>query len=251
MANFEKTFELEWQIYGNSKRIYGKTEQQWKEYIFSQFGKVLTEEWFKGKRVLDAGCGHGTFTKIFAEMGAEAVGIDLSDKICRIASEKVKHLPNARIIQHDLLDNPARLGQFDFVFSTGVIHHTGNTRMAFKNLAKAVKKGGYLGIWVYPKGSWLWENTNKFVRFFTTKLPKKMLYYLCYIPVPLMYFIPAYSGSNPSRNTWKECVQHVFDWLAPKYQSHHSYGELKSWFEEEGFYDIHPAPLATGAIGKK
>ena len=251
MRNFEKTFELEWKLYGNSERIYGHTEQMAKEYLFKQFGHGLTEEWFKGKRILDAGCGHGNLVKIFADMGAETVGVDLNEEVCKISKEKVKHLPNAKIVHHDLLDSLSALGEFDFVFSSGVIHHTPNARKAFKNLAKATKKGGYLGVWVYPKGSWLWENSNKFVRFFTTKLPKKMLYYLCYIPVPMMYFVPVYSRTHPSRNTWKECAQCAYDWLAPKYQSHHTYEELKSWYGEEGFHDIKPAPIATGAVGRK
>ena len=63
---------------------------------------ILAEEsWFKGKRILDAGCRHGTFTKIFAEMGAsEVIGVDISEKIVKIAYNKIKHLQNAKVLEN-------------------------------------------------------------------------------------------------------------------------------------------------------
>lgn len=249
MENNEKTFEIEWEIYAKEEKIYGRTEREQKDYLLN-FG--FEESWFKGKRILDAGCGHGTFTKIFAEMGAsEVIGVDISEKIVKIAYNKIKHLQNAKVLKYDLTNNLNSLGKFDLVFSVGVIHHTGNTKLAFMNLTRVVKNGGYMTIWVYPKKGLIWENGFKFIRLFTTKIPKNLLYHLCYVLIPVLYFVPAYTQTHPNKNTWKECTHCIYDWLAPKYQSHHSFEELKQWFVESGFINIKRALIDTGATGKK
>jgi len=39
----------------------------------------------RGKRILDVGCGPGRDAKFFADRGLKTVGIDLSEKLLRIA----------------------------------------------------------------------------------------------------------------------------------------------------------------------
>ncbi len=245
----QKAFELQWEKFGKSNKIYGRTKEQQKQYFFNEFSAPeVMPEYFKDKLVVEGGCGHGTFIEIMAELGAEAIGLDLGMGV-EIAYKRCEHLPTAHIIQTNIMNPPIKKGCFDYVFSTGVIHHTPDTMGAFHSLAGLVKSGGYYAIWVYPKESWVWEITCKSIRYITTRLPPGFLYYLCYIPVPLLSVIPAYSGTNLKQNSWRECVQCVYDWFSPKYQSHHTYNEIIEWFEKEQFESIKKMPLPVGVTG--
>lgn len=53
----------------------------------------------KNSKVLDVGCGPGTFTKYLLERGFDVEGVDLSSKMLRIAKEK---LPRAKFTQMDM-----------------------------------------------------------------------------------------------------------------------------------------------------
>lgn len=166
----KKAFELQWKKFGTSNKIYGRTKEQQKQYFFNEFSaSEIIPEYFKDKLVVEGGCGHGTFIEFLAELGAEVIGLDLGMGV-EIAYKRCKHLPTAHIIQTNIMNPPLKRGHFDYVYSTGVIHHTPDTRTAFRSLARLVKPGGYYAIWVYPKESWAWEVTSWSVRYITTSV---------------------------------------------------------------------------------
>jgi trans-aconitate methyltransferase len=70
-------------------------------------------------RVLDVGCGAGTWTEIFARRYKTAVGIEQSSLMVEAARERVARLPNVEILQgdvrHDLPEGP-----FDIIFLGGL-----------------------------------------------------------------------------------------------------------------------------------
>ncbi len=77
------------------------------------------------------------------------------------------------------------------------------------------------------------------MRSFTSQLPAGVLQFISYALVPLFYLVPAYNKRvNLSNMSWSECALSVHDWLAPKYQWHHSAEEVISWFEEVDYKDI-------------
>jgi ubiquinone/menaquinone biosynthesis C-methylase UbiE len=164
------------------------------------------------------------------------VGLELGAGVFRAAKRLQDR--NVLLVQGDILDIPFQPESFDYVYCNGVIHHTRDVRGAFAKLAAIVKKGGGLDIWLYPKKSWLWENGMGFARAITTRLPPVVLKPLCYLAYPLLYFVPAWSGTSPKTHTVRQCAQVIYDWLSPKYQSHHTFEEVKQWYEQEGFERI-------------
>ena len=106
--------------------------------------------------VLDAGCGTGDATIFIAEQlrgtGARVVALDISTASLDIARARaaVRSLDGITFVQSQIEDIAALgLGQFDFVFSSGVLHHLPSPGEGLAALAGAVKPGGGLAIMVY------------------------------------------------------------------------------------------------------
>ena len=166
-------------------------------------------------------------------------------------------LPDVAIVQADLLDLPLADAAFDLVFSIGVLHHTPDPRRAFGQIAGEVKPGGRLAVWLYRKNTPPQEWLNTGLRALTTRLPARVLEPLCaglgvLGSVPLLNRTLNKVANFSSHPDWTLRVCDNFDWYAPRYQSHHTVDELKSWFAEEGFDDLtelappSPAGSTTG-----
>src|SRR5213594_1843914 len=67
------SFGFEWQRF---PEMYDEWERQFLEYM-----KPHTAEFFRGKKVLDAGCGNGRFAYYAAKYGAEVWAIDLGPAV--------------------------------------------------------------------------------------------------------------------------------------------------------------------------
>jgi SAM-dependent methyltransferase len=202
--------------------------------------------------VLDAGCGGGRYARLVGSHGAKVIAADLSSAVVK-ASQLCESLPNVAIIQADLLDLPLADGAFDLVYSIGVLHHTPNPRRAFAQIARKVKPGGRLAVWLYRRNTLPQEWLNTALRGVTTRLPSRVLEPLC-VGLGAMGSIPVLNralnkiANFSSHPDWTLRVCDNFDWYAPRYQSHHSLDELKSWFKEEGFgalVDLGPAKNGT------
>jgi SAM-dependent methyltransferase len=206
-----------------------------------------------GRLVLDAGCGGGRYTRLAASHGARVTGVDLSAAVEKAAA-LCAEFPDALIVQADLLDLPLVEASFDLVFSIGVLHHTPDPRRAFAQVARRVKPGGRLAVWLYRRNTQPQEWLNSGLRALTTRLPVRALETMCVglgalggAPILNRTLNKIANFSNHPDWTLRVCDN--FDWYAPRYQSHHSLEELKEWFLEEGFTDLVELPPAkNGAL---
>ena len=104
-----------------------------------------------GKLILDAGCGMGRYLRVAAAGPArQIVGMDLSRAVVA-ARELTADLPGVSLVRADLLRLPFPTEAFDIIYSLGVLDHTPDPRRAFLGLARLLKPGGRLVVWVYER----------------------------------------------------------------------------------------------------
>ena len=116
---------------------------------FLEWLAPVTAEDVRGTVVLDAGCGKGRHLLLAADFGAaQVVGLDLSEAV-EVARQHTDHLPQVDVVQGNLLAPPLGDGTFDLVYSIGVIHHVPEPAKAVVSLARCLKPGGTLHVWVY------------------------------------------------------------------------------------------------------
>ncbi|MGF1644444.1 MAG: class I SAM-dependent methyltransferase [Thiotrichales bacterium] len=113
------------------------------------------------RRFLDLGCGSGLFSLAARRLGALVTSFDYDPRSVACARElHGRHFPGDtgwRIEMGSVLDADylARLGQFDIVYSWGVLHHTGAMYAAFTHLPPVVAPGGQLFIAIYNDQGWI------------------------------------------------------------------------------------------------
>lgn len=243
-------FERQWQSYGELQRIFGKDpEAMAANLVGERISMRIDRAWYQGKRVLDAGCGHGRYLQAFAGMGAEVVGLDIG-RGPEMAGVPLDD-PRIGVVQGSVLAPPFQPESFDLVFSDGVIHHTPDAAGAYQALARLVKPGGALYIWVYPEEGALREAVFGTARAVTTRLPGSGVKIVSFALAPLTAFVRSYSGTSFGRATWAECAQVVHDWLAPPLQSHHTWDEVLAWSKTAGLVDPEELPIPTGITAWK
>jgi 2-polyprenyl-3-methyl-5-hydroxy-6-metoxy-1,4-benzoquinol methylase len=119
---------------------------------------------WRGRRVLEIGCGIGTDAEQFARHGAEYTGIDISQESLYLSRQRFEvyelegefHLGSVTDI--DFLKT---LGEFDLVYSYGVLHHFPGMKDHLRNISALMKPQAELRFMVYAKNSWKYAMIQK------------------------------------------------------------------------------------------
>lgn len=97
-----------------------------------------------GKKVLDVGCGGGILAESMAVAGAQAKGIDLSEKALKVAD--LHNLETGVKVEYEYIsaENLAQkeAGQYDVVTCMEMLEHVPNPLSIIKSCAALVKPGG-------------------------------------------------------------------------------------------------------------
>ncbi len=120
------------------------------------------DKW-KGKKVLEIGCGIGTDTINFARAGAKVFALDLSDESLELAKRRAQvYGLSGKITFYQAnaeeLSSVVPVEPYDLVYSFGVIHHTPHPERVIEQIKYFVKSGSTVKIMVYNRYSWkvLW-----------------------------------------------------------------------------------------------
>lgn len=107
-----------------------------------------------GRDVLEAGCGIATDGSQFAQAGARYTGLDASEDALSLARRRFDLLGLDGVLTlGSITDLPFDDGQFDLVYSHGVIHHVPDTQRAINEFYRVLRPGGTVLIMVYHRKS--------------------------------------------------------------------------------------------------
>ena len=220
----------------------------------------VTPDFFKGKVVLEAGCGKGRHTQLVEGWGArDVIGVDLSAAV-ETAYAATRHLDNAHIVQADIYHLPIARAM-DYAFSVGVLHHLPDPRAGFASLATVVKPGGHVSAWVYgaENNEWITNWVSPLRERLTSRINPSALLHLSKVPAALLYLTTklVYRPLNQiaggslgrhlfyndylmaiSRFGWKEQHTIVFDHLVAPTAHYISRQEFEEWWRDVGAADV-------------
>lgn len=129
-----------------------KSRYELEPYIpeFAEFDR------WKGQAVLEIGVGLGADHQKFAEGGANLHGVDLTPRAITNTHNRFDLLGLKSELQvADAEDLPFDDGEFDMVYSWGVIHHSPETPQAAKEIHRILKPGGQARVMIYHTHSFV------------------------------------------------------------------------------------------------
>lgn len=185
------------------------------------------------KKILEVGCGTaqlsnylaiGTNNKIYAldsAIGSLKLGYQFSQK---------NHINNIEFIEGDLTKEIFQENSFDFIWCNGVLHHTRDPKLGFKQICKSLKSNGYILLGLY----------NRYGRLRT--IFRQIIFK--YISKKIAIFLDPYLrklNKEKKRNKSK-----IDAWINDQYQhpveSVHTFDETLDWFKEYKIEFINSLP---------
>ena len=224
-----ESFGHEWEVFDYDRdRVWGATPAERRSDLWKHLG--VDAEWFAGKRLLDAGCGHGIVANEAAELGAEVVGMDISGSV---EAAQQEFGDRVMFLQGDARRPPLASRSFDAVYCGGVLHHTPSPHATFSALTPLVRRDGLFFVWLYKKVPGSLQRTKDAVRRVVAPLPQ---------PIKAAATVP-FTAQNAIRHrndglSWHERHVIQLDYMTPRWRSTHTPAELEGWFRNAGFVDV-------------
>lgn len=184
---------------------------RWNKHLHGDrpFSRIFPYEEYRGKRVLEVGCGQGTMASNWAREGADVTAVDLNPQ----AVEQTKHRFELLGLDGNIQTADGRVlpfddGSFDYVYSWGVLHHSPDLEQSLSELIRVLKGGGGFGVMLYNRRSlmqwWVIEYVEGFLHY-----EKR---FLTPLQLTSRYTDGAEREGNP--HTWPVTKQEMRDFFA-------------------------------------
>ncbi len=194
--------------------------------------KKLKNLFDNNKKILEVGSGTCQLSSFFA-IGStnEVCAFDATHESLdegRKFAEKNK-IKNIKFVQGNILQNNFKKNYFDLVLTNGVLHHTTDPYLGFKNSIHALKSGGVIVVGLY----------NSYGRFTTLLL---RLIYKIFGKKFAAFLDPVTRNMKVEK---KEKEAWVEDQFNHPLETTYSFSEINKWFIENNINLISTVPGAT------
>lgn len=150
--------------------LFGDLWHRYDDALFEQSVELFAQRfqangfdltWFKQKRCLDAGCGGGRYSIAMARLGATVIGVDISSTGIEDCRRRAHNVPGVTFREASVLDLPFDDASFDFVCSSGVLHHTPDPERGLREITRVLKPGGMVFLLLYGARGVRWPTIMK------------------------------------------------------------------------------------------
>ncbi|HJO77055.1 MAG TPA: class I SAM-dependent methyltransferase [Pelagibacteraceae bacterium] len=162
--NKENEIEFFDKFVNENEEYIGLSEKSYDRLVLELSKSIKTSE--KNLKILDLGCGTGSFTKKLNSLENKIYGCDISPK--SISTAKKLH-PGINFSVQDIENLSFHENYFDIVIYSGVLHHFVDLKKSLKETKRILKENGFLFsfdpninnpfFWLYRrKNSWFYSN---------------------------------------------------------------------------------------------
>ena len=118
--------------------------------------RLVSFDGYRGRRVLEVGCGAGVDLARFAKGGADVTGVDIAGSAIDLASANFEQQGlrgDFRVANGEALPLPD--DSFDLVYAHGVVQYTASPQTLVNECYRVLRPGGQAVFQVYNRISWL------------------------------------------------------------------------------------------------
>ena len=180
-AGSPERFGYEWAKYNELRPDYETQFRRWTPFF-------QPDDW-RGKSVLDVGCGTGRNSFWPMKYGAaSATAIDVDVQSLDVARRNLSQFAGASVLQRSAYDVGFE-NHFDVAFSIGVIHHLEHPQTAIAQMVRAVKDQGDVLIWVYglENNEWIVRYADPIRKTLFSWLPIGLVHHLSFYPAAALW----------------------------------------------------------------
>jgi len=142
----------------------------------------------------DIGCGSGRWASLIAPRAAHLHLVDASHEALQVARANLSGVSNVSFHRASVEDLPFPDASLDFAYSLGVFHHVPDTRAAILAVARKLKRGAPLLLYLYyafdNRPTWfrlLWRASD-YVRRLISRMPWGARYWISQAMAVLVYW---------------------------------------------------------------
>jgi SAM-dependent methyltransferase len=124
-------------------------------FRFYPYLERYLDEPLKGKKVLEVGLGYGTLGQEIASRGADYHGVDIAPGPVSMMRRRLGllGLSGDQVIQASVLELPFESEIFDYVYTIGCLHHTGDLPRSVDEVHRVLVPGGRAVVMLYYRHS--------------------------------------------------------------------------------------------------
>ena len=223
------SFEMEWGFLEPEKndKLWADQQRELPNVFLAECG--FAEDEVKSKLTLDAGCGHGLTTSAIAGLTGVAVGMELS----RAVDDAYRRNDSSNIffVQADVQYPPFADSTFDIVYSSGVIHHTNNTRASLERIITLLKPGGRICLWLYHPQDKPLHHFSLWLRKIFSRMPLRLAAFLITVFLFPVSFVYKKLRGRKELNYREELIN-LFDAFTPEFRDEVPHAVAENWLQQ-------------------
>jgi SAM-dependent methyltransferase len=247
-------FGYEWGAYAEILPEYEEQFRRWTVHLAPQ-------DW-RGQSFLDVGCGIGRNSLWPMIYGArEGCAVDLDERSLESARRNLARFLAVEVMRSSAYDLPFS-DRCDIAFAIGVIHHLEDPQRALQRMARVVKPGGRVLIWVYGRDGnrWLVALLDPLRRALFSQMRIASVHHLSLYPAAALWLAPRVGLRSSeyfkllTRFDFAHLRSIVFDQMLPRIAHYWSRETVVELMTGAGLEDVRIAAvneMSWSAIGTR